>query len=331
MCTMGVNSWGSLRVWRQTVKRMADRSATAARPISDEEQWEVIAYLVAISPTLQSTLRDKRMLDNMSAMAQQAAVMTAKSLMDEEMDLASFYTAAAKVLFESTCSQCHPSEQVEWIPPVSKRATIELVQRMVRNGLVASEDELADIVRYVNLTYVTADEMSADAPSPDEENSDTQVLDPDNPDYENPDDDENPDGDSSNEASAGDSSASSGVVDNVLILNPLGGDLQFEQSELTATAGSRVRVVFNNTSGLGHNFVLVNSSEVSDELVAESYGAVDRGFLPEHDEVIAGIELVAPGSSGEVEFQVPESGKYRFVCLFPGRNFTIKGTLSSVE
>ncbi len=92
-----------------------------------------------------------------------------------------------------------------------------------------------------------------------------------------------------------------------------------------------MRLVFNNTSGLEHNFVLVNSEEVSDEVITESYGAVDRGFLPEHDEIIAGIPLLSPGSSGEVEFEVPKSGKYRFVCLFPGHNFTMKGTLSSVD
>ena len=114
-------------------------------------------------------------------------------------------------------------------------------------------------------------------------------------------------------------------------MSPLGSDLQFEQSELTATAGSRVRLVFNNTSGLEHNFVLVNSQEVLDEVITESYGAVDRGFLPDHDAIIAGIRAVPPGGSGEVEFEVPKSGKYRFLCLFPGHNFTMKGTLSSVE
>lgn len=309
--------------WRQTVKRMAERSATALFPISDDEEWEVTAYLVAISPTLQSTLRDKRKLDTINAMAQQAATMTGQKLMMEEMDMEAFDSAAAKEVFETKCSQCHAWQQVEWIPPVSKKAAVELVQRMVRNGLVASDNELADIVRYVNVTYVPADEMSPDTVSPD--------VDPDNPDYENP-DDENPDEASSDEASSDASgTASSGPVDNVLIVNPLGSDLRFEQSELIATAGSRVRLVFNNTSGLEHNFVLVSSEEISDDVVTESYGAVDRGFLPEHADIIAGIPSVSPGSSGEVEFEVPESGKYRFVCLFPGHNFTMKGTLSSVE
>lgn len=277
--------------WRQTVKRMADRSTTALFAVSDNEQWEVIAYLVAISPTLQRTLREKRTQDNMSAMAQQAAAITGRNLMAEEMDMASYDAEKAKEVFETKCSQCHPWKQVEWISPASKDATVALVQRMVRNGLVASDEELADIVRYINATYVASDEASA------------------------------------NEASE----ASAEPVDAVLTINPLGSDLRFEQADLTATAGSQVRLVFNNTSGLEHNFVLVNSEQVSDDVVTESYAAVDRGFVPEHDDIIAAISAVSPGSSGEVEFEVPKTGKYRFVCLFPGHNFTMKGTLNSVE
>ena len=302
------------QAWRSTVKRMADRSITAMFPIADHEQWEVTAYLVAISPTLQSTLRDKRMMDNNNAMAQRAAATTAKIFMAEGIDTSSFDSAAAKEVFETTCSQCHPWEQVEWIPPESKMATVELVQRMVRNGLVASDDQLADIVRYVSLTYVTADEMNPDSSSPDNDNPDDQnpdtenpdadALDPDNPDYENP-DDENPDVTSS-QTDADDGSASSVVVDNVLSVNPLGSDLQFEQSELTATAGTRVRLIFNNTSALEHNFVLVNSEEISDDVIMESYGAVGTGFLPQHNEIIAGIPSVSPGSSGEVGIRGPE-------------------------
>ena len=126
--------------WYQTVTRMADRSTTALFTISDNEQWQVTAYLVAISPTLQRTLRKKRMQDNMSAMAQQAGAMTAKNLMAEEVDVASFDAGRARGVFETKCSQCHPWTQVEWIPPASKDATVGLVLRMVRNGLVASDE-----------------------------------------------------------------------------------------------------------------------------------------------------------------------------------------------
>ncbi len=47
--------------WRQTVARMADRS-TVLNPISESEQLRVAAYLIAISPTPQRTLEQRRRL-----------------------------------------------------------------------------------------------------------------------------------------------------------------------------------------------------------------------------------------------------------------------------
>ncbi len=40
--------------WRQTVRRMADRT-TLVDPLDEEEQWQVTAYLVALSPQLQQS------------------------------------------------------------------------------------------------------------------------------------------------------------------------------------------------------------------------------------------------------------------------------------
>ena len=283
--------------WRQTVKRMADRSATALAPISDDEQWEVTAYLVAISPTLQQTLQQKRKLDDTNAMAQLAAMTSTAKLMDEEMSLSASELEQARGTFETLCSQCHPAEQVEWLPPASKEQAIELVQRMVRNGLVASDQELAAVIAYINATYVA--EPSA----------------------------------SSSETSAASATATqtSAASTTLLQLNPAGGDLRFEQDNLTASSGERVTLVFNNTSGLEHNFVLLNSEEVSDDVVTASYGAAGNGFVPGHDEIIASIPALSPGSTGEVSFDVPAPGKYRFVCLYPGHNFTMKGTLNATE
>ena len=42
--------------WRETVRRMAARS-TILNPIAESEQWEVTAYLIAITPTLQRTVQ----------------------------------------------------------------------------------------------------------------------------------------------------------------------------------------------------------------------------------------------------------------------------------
>ncbi len=62
--------------------------------------------------------------------------------------------ATARQLFEQKCSQCHGHSQVEQAPPGSKQAVIALVQRMVSNGLAASDSELGTIIRYLSASYI---------------------------------------------------------------------------------------------------------------------------------------------------------------------------------
>lgn len=135
--------------WRQTVSRMASRS-TILNPITEDDQWFVTAYLVAVSPTLQETLKQRRKMasevkksqDNMEAVVEVPA-----------SDSGAFDEAGAEALFRKTCSQCHHYTQIELVPPISQAEVVALVQRMVGNGLSASEPDLNTIVRYLTNRY----------------------------------------------------------------------------------------------------------------------------------------------------------------------------------
>ena len=137
------------RAWRQTVARMADRS-TILNPITGRDQWFVTAYLVAVSPTLQETLKQRRQMEAQSREMQdnlQAAIELANS---KKLDYA---PAEARELFEQTCSQCHDHTQVEQAPPTNRTEVTALVQRMVANGLDADVQVLATIIRYLRAIY----------------------------------------------------------------------------------------------------------------------------------------------------------------------------------
>ncbi|MEE8366026.1 MAG: c-type cytochrome, partial [Gammaproteobacteria bacterium] len=138
------------RAWQQTVARMANRS-TILNPITEDDQWYVTAYLVAVSPTLQETLKLRRKMEKNQAESQDSMKSAIKM---SETDDYEYEPAAAKKLFEQTCSQCHDHTQVEQAPPESKTAAIALVQRMVGNGLTASDKDLNTIIHYLTLTYV---------------------------------------------------------------------------------------------------------------------------------------------------------------------------------
>ncbi|TAK67112.1 MAG: hypothetical protein EPO24_00885 [Bacteroidetes bacterium] len=134
--------------WMQTVNRMAERALFT--PISEEEQWHVTSYLIAISPELQQGVQKKN--EQVARAEAQAAIDPA--ILAEAITTKQFDIAAAQKVFESTCSQCHALSNVENRPPKNIRQAGGLVARMVANGLTAPQDELEQVAFYLAKTYV---------------------------------------------------------------------------------------------------------------------------------------------------------------------------------
>ena len=143
--------------WRDTVERMAKRG-TIVTSFTEEEQWKITAYLIAITPTLQNSVREARALQGASAESV-ASMKTVSKMVEDEMKsmdasapamvFEDFDVAAAQVIFENTCSQCHSIDLPLQKEFASADEVSALVTRMVSNGLVASESELEQIVRFL--------------------------------------------------------------------------------------------------------------------------------------------------------------------------------------
>ena len=142
--------------WRETVERMAERSALA-EPITENEQWYVTAYLVAISPELQKSVMTKRQEDIQVQQAKAAVQLVSTAIQTEVTSVEEigkgFDLAATKEVFEATCSQCHSLGNVEKSPPVSEEDAANLVDRMIDNGLKVTDEEFEQIVFYLTKTY----------------------------------------------------------------------------------------------------------------------------------------------------------------------------------
>lgn len=292
--------------WRQTVSRMASRS-TILNPISDTEQWQVTAYLIAISPTLQRTLRQKRDLDQQTAASQQAARMAVGKMQAMADD---FNVEAARELFQTRCSQCHSPVLVEGKPPGSMDEALQLVTRMVRNGLRGTDEELATIVRYLTVTYAK-DEGNKEAAAPPKAEpapEPTQVAKAMPPAA----DDDKP-------------------IDEVLLMQPFGSELRFADDQLTAKAGTRVKIVFDNVSSQTHNFVILRDAAAIDEVITAAFSADDSGYVPDHPAILASVKATSAGNRGELVIDVPPPGDYPFICLMPAHGTTMRGTLHAVE
>ncbi len=111
--------------------------------------------------------------------------------------------------------------------------------------------------------------------------------------------------------------------------------LQFDQTLLTAKAGSRIEFTFNNVDDMMHNFVLTYPGKGMDVgNAAMQLGVAGEGmnFVPKSGDVIAHTKILHPESSETIYFAVPdEPGDYDFVCTFPGHAFLMKGIMRVTE
>jgi len=140
--------------WVKTVTRMADRSQLWD-PLSEQEQWAVSAYLIAITPHLQKSIKRKRK-EEMERERSKTGLEKASAVKAEAPSgkvTPPFEIARAKQLFETVCSQCHETSDVHDSPPTTEQEAIELVIQMVENGLSERDEDLQQIIYYLTQTY----------------------------------------------------------------------------------------------------------------------------------------------------------------------------------
>ena len=135
--------------WRKTVERMADRT-TMLRPLDEQGQWQVTAYLVAISPQLQQSVKQVREQNKEVEKVREAA----KAVASGETESPAYDAVVAEGLFRTKCAECHETTDVDDSPPESEEDARRMVKRMVDEGLKADPQELEQIAQYLVETYV---------------------------------------------------------------------------------------------------------------------------------------------------------------------------------
>ena len=140
--------------WVNTVERMAIKPAFTA-PISELEQWQASAYLIAISRELQRSARERRQagLDKQSAQQAQAASQTG----GPTASAAPIDEAQALATFERVCSQCHELADIEKNPPHTADEVAAVIKRMIDdNDMQAEKIELQQIEWYMTKKFAPA-------------------------------------------------------------------------------------------------------------------------------------------------------------------------------
>ena len=112
-----------------------------------------------------------------------------------------------------------------------------------------------------------------------------------------------------------------------LELRPIGNELEFEQKEIRAKAGQKIRVVFTNTSSvMPHNVVILDAASAIDRVGVAAMTA--ENYIPEDEAILAYTSVAGPGETVEVAFTAPaEPGEYPFICTVPGHYYMMRGIL----
>jgi plastocyanin len=134
------------------------------------------------------------------------------------------------------------------------------------------------------------------------------------------------------EASAQETGAAEAPADTVVEIRAEGSALEFKPDRISLPAGARVTLRFLNHGTLPHNLVLMRDDGALDAMAKDAYEAASTGFVPEgyEDDMAVYTPLLSPDETVEVTFEVPEPGRYTYVCLFPGHANMMLGTLRSV-
>ena len=111
-------------------------------------------------------------------------------------------------------------------------------------------------------------------------------------------------------------------------ISTVGDTLQFDRAELRETNQMTIRLTFTNASTVNqHNWVLVKDGTKDAVASAGASAGAENSWIPTGDDrIIAHSSLLEPGETEVITFSAPFSGKYQFVCTFPGHAATMFGT-----
>ncbi|MBA3460026.1 MAG: hypothetical protein H0T46_08700 [Deltaproteobacteria bacterium] len=152
--------------WWNTVERMSEKPALFA-PLSEREMYEVTAYLVAITPDLQRSVKQRVQQDAAREAAVEQVIPAAAvpghgsaaagsgAPVEPVTPPVTVDLAKAKATYEAVCSQCHELSDVVAAPPKTTQDTRDMIERMIReNEAELTPEEITLCAAWLDATYV---------------------------------------------------------------------------------------------------------------------------------------------------------------------------------
>ncbi|MGV3659040.1 MAG: plastocyanin/azurin family copper-binding protein [Prosthecobacter sp.] len=129
--------------------------------------------------------------------------------------------------------------------------------------------------------------------------------------------------------------AASGPAIEILIKPDPANPLAYDTKTIAVKAGQTVKLTFNNTHPTlpqPHNFVLGKLGVDKGKMLGIAMAAmtlVDKGYIPDSQDILAHTKLIQPNQSETIEFVVPTAGEYNYICTFPGHGAIMNGVLTA--
>ena len=117
-----------------------------------------------------------------------------------------------------------------------------------------------------------------------------------------------------------------------ILLKAIAG-LKYDREKIVVQAGERISLTLENIDVMPHNWILTGwfsyelIGKLADAMVADPTAA-ERHYVPDDSSVLQYTRMLNPGESQTIHFNAPTaSGKYPYVCTYPGHWQAMKGTL----
>lgn len=148
--------------WWTTVARMSEKPALFD-PITERDMYDVTAYLIAITPDLQKSTKQKvqQQLARETAVSKAATVIGTPGATTEpgegsaapavkQVDL-----AKAKQAYEEVCAQCHELTEVTKAPPKTVAESRAMIERMIKeNEAEMTADQIELVAAWLDAEFV---------------------------------------------------------------------------------------------------------------------------------------------------------------------------------
>ncbi len=123
----------------------------------------------------------------------------------------------------------------------------------------------------------------------------------------------------------------------VIRLATVPDQMLFDKERLAVRAGKPVEIIFENNDLMPHNFALLKPGSLEEigltaEATAAQPGAIERGYVPRSDKVLAASRLLQPRNAQRISLMAPtKPGIYPFVCTYPGHWRRMFGAMYVVD